>query len=324
MQIYYSGILSSTLNYKTFQNRLLRSLKRTYIRLGFFLTSFIFFIFFLQSCHLDPHPRPEHLIPREKMKEILSDLYLTDTYSTINFENKFGDYNRLQKYKSGLQWIYKKYGIDEEQFLGNLDYYLYQSKDINWIYNSLLEDLKAKKIKIDKDSALFRKRDSIAHPEKIAMEKKVKDSLANVAKINAIKARKADSIQRIKMLKEAQKINRNNRFNQSLPGYPNRPGMNRPYRPGINQPYRPGINQPYRSGINQPYRPGMNPPFGPGRNPNQFPGNMPNKYPNGFAPRNYVPSYLPQTLRAPYSMVSYPIYTPIIDFSIFYRTRINP
>ncbi|MBT8244002.1 MAG: DUF4296 domain-containing protein [Winogradskyella sp.] len=78
--------------------------------------------------------KPDNLIPKEKMTNLLYDMFITSSAKGIN---------RPKFEKLGLNpetYILKKYSIDSLQFAESNNYYAYDIK----IYKSMIEDVKRK------------------------------------------------------------------------------------------------------------------------------------------------------------------------------------
>jgi hypothetical protein len=135
-------------------------------------------VLFLFSCQDVKRPeKPANLISKEKMIDILSDVYISNASRNVN--------NKLIK-KMNLKLdslIYAKYEIDSLQFVESNTYY---SADLK-IYSNLLTDVqnRLKVLQKEKDSLykIAKKEDSIL---KIKENKapKVKDSILFKSKIS--------------------------------------------------------------------------------------------------------------------------------------------
>jgi len=105
----------------------------------------IFLLVLMVSCQDVKKPeRPENLISKDKMSDILYDVYLTNAARSVN--------NKLLR-KTGIKFdslIYVKYQIDSLQFEKSNAYYSANLKD----YSTIIEKVKSRieKLKDEKDS----------------------------------------------------------------------------------------------------------------------------------------------------------------------------
>ncbi|MEO6347897.1 MAG: DUF4296 domain-containing protein [Aquaticitalea sp.] len=89
----------------------------------------------LINCHDSNKPKkPENLISKDKMSDILYDVYLLNAAKGIN--------KRVLENNGILpqEYVYKKYNIDSLQFELSNDYYSYDTK----IYEEIIEKVKQK------------------------------------------------------------------------------------------------------------------------------------------------------------------------------------
>ncbi len=137
---------------------------------------YILFVFLVISCKnntIEKPKKPSNLIAKDKMVEIIYDISLFTAAKGVN------------KYlieSAGIlpeNYIYNKYNIDSLQFALSNEFYAYNLKTYEDIYNSV-------KIKLEKDKNHF---NTI-----IEAEKKVKDS------INKDARREFDSLKKINRL----------------------------------------------------------------------------------------------------------------------------
>ncbi len=118
-------------------------------------------VLFLSSCQDVKKPeRPENLISKEKMVDILTDVYITNAARNIN--------NKLIK-KTGVKLdslVYSKFEIDSLQFVESNAFYC---SDLE-TYRSLLSQVQDRMLEMqtEKDSiyAIAKKKDSIAKKAK--------------------------------------------------------------------------------------------------------------------------------------------------------------
>lgn len=107
--------------------------------------SFVILILLILGCQDVKKPeKPQNLIPKESMVNILTDAYISNAARSIN--NK-----RLKEYQVSLDSIiYKKYGIDSLQFIESNAYYSSNLKTYTKILVSVEERLEI--LQKEKDS----------------------------------------------------------------------------------------------------------------------------------------------------------------------------
>jgi len=120
---------------------------------------YILFVFLIISCKnnsIEKPKKPNNLIAKDKMVEIIYDISLFTAAKGVN---------KYPIESAGIlpeNYIYNKYNIDSLQFALSNEFYAYNLKTYEDIYNSV-------KVKLEKDKKHF---NAI-----IEAEKKVKDSL---------------------------------------------------------------------------------------------------------------------------------------------------
>lgn len=115
--------------------------------------------------------KPKDLIAKEKMSDIMYDLYILNAAKGVN--KKVLELNGIMP----SEYIYKKYDIDSLQFAESNTYYAYDTKT----YSALVEKIKSD---LEKDKELYEKltreeqrmNDSL---RKVSRELKVKDSTSS-------------------------------------------------------------------------------------------------------------------------------------------------
>ncbi|MBA6151598.1 DUF4296 domain-containing protein [Gelidibacter maritimus] len=134
-----------------------------------------FYILILMSfvgCNKINRPKkPKDLIAKEKMSDIMYDLYILNAAKGVN--KKVLELNGIMP----SEYIYKKYDIDSLQFAESNTYYAYDTKT----YSALVEKIKSD---LEKDKELYEKltreeqrmNDSL---RKVSRELKVKDSTSS-------------------------------------------------------------------------------------------------------------------------------------------------
>ncbi len=151
-------------------------LKTAYCRLwtgnyGLKILSFILALFLLSCQDIKKPEKPADLILKEKMVDILRDVYIGNAARNVN--------NKLIKQKD-LQLdslIYAKYEIDSLQFAKSNEFY---SADLITYSNLLTEvQTRLKVLKIEKDSLykIAKKEDSILKAKEKKLKIKVFDSI---------------------------------------------------------------------------------------------------------------------------------------------------
>lgn len=120
----------------------------------------------------DRPPKPDNLISKEKMPEIIYDVFLLNAAKGIN--------KRILE-KNGIlpqEYVYKKHNIDSLQFAQSNDYYSYDTKTYEGIMNKVKQKIEVEKAKNDSINS---------------KEEKIKDSI-NAAKIE----KKLDTLKLLK------------------------------------------------------------------------------------------------------------------------------
>ncbi len=154
----------------------------------------------LCSCKNEIVKKPNHLIERNKMVDIMYDMSILEGIKTVNPSS-------LDTFKiNSNNYIYKKYKIDSLQFAQNNIYYASDYKE----YKLMFEEIKSR---LDKNSSLMESVVKIENKkiaarklaEEKAKAKKVADSMKKAKK--EIKLKKvADSIKKIKTAKTLDSI----------------------------------------------------------------------------------------------------------------------
>ncbi len=139
--------------------------------------SFLFLLLLLMSGCQDVRntPKPDDLIPKEKMVDVLTEIALLHgarSYNANLLEEKGVDPGR---------YIYKKFSIDSLQFARSNDYYSEHVKEYQDIYSQVKERLQA--LRVEYDSIRVReerRRDSLKEIDTLILDsirKERKDSL---------------------------------------------------------------------------------------------------------------------------------------------------
>lgn len=137
---------------------------------------YILIFFSLMGCNsVDRPKKPKDLIPKDKMSEIIYDLYILNAAKGVN--KKVLELNGIMP----SDYVYKKYGIDSLQFAQSNTYYAYDTE----VYAALVENVKAN---LEREKELYEKLTN--------EEQKVKDSIRKADKKPRVPIKKieADSI----------------------------------------------------------------------------------------------------------------------------------
>lgn len=137
---------------------------------------YILIFFSLMGCNsVDRPKKPKDLIPKNKMSEIMYDLYILNAAKGVN--KKVLELNGIMP----SDYVYKKYGIDSLQFAQSNTYYAYDTE----VYAALVESVKAN---LEREKELYEKLTN--------EEQKVKDSIRKTDKKPRVPIKKieADSI----------------------------------------------------------------------------------------------------------------------------------
>ena len=126
-------------------------------------------VFFVGCNKIDRPKKPKDLIAKDKMSDIMYDLYILNAAKGVN--RKVLELNGIMP----SEYIYKKYGIDSLQFAESNTYYAYDTKT----YTALVEKVKSD---LQKDKDLYEKvtkeeqrvKDSVRRAKR-----KVKDTINN-------------------------------------------------------------------------------------------------------------------------------------------------
>jgi len=116
--------------------------------------------------------KPEDLIPRDKMVDLLTDLFIANSAKVS--PDKEGKHN-----KNYLQLVFEKYHVDTAQFKRSNYYYTTNIKEYRLIYQEAFNNLEKLEKKYDirqkiRDSIFKHQRDSINLLEKEKPKKPIK------------------------------------------------------------------------------------------------------------------------------------------------------
>lgn len=154
------------------------------------LVFFLVLLVILSSCNKDLVEKPDNLIEKGVMIDIMYDMALLDAL-------KYQDPNSL--YTNDVNpktYIYKKYKIDSLQFVKSNAYYAADYREYKTMYDALGDRLKKEKASVD---LVIKKEQKKAVALKKAKAKKRQDSIIKVKKEKELKLKKEkDSILKAK------------------------------------------------------------------------------------------------------------------------------
>lgn len=146
--------------------------------------SFLVIVILLFSCKKDGVEKPDRLIDKEVMENIIYDMSLLDAI-------KYNEPSITEKYKvNPKEFIYKKYKVDSTQFAQSNIYYASDFDGYKAMYDNVIKRIEAKKTVLDSVIKKEFKRDSLVKV------KKEQDSIKLAKKAALVK--KKDSLQKIK------------------------------------------------------------------------------------------------------------------------------
>lgn len=100
-------------------------------------------LFCLLSCNNTGISKPDKLIEKDKMIDVLYDISLLESIKTQNINGGLST-------KSSNEYIFKKYSIDSIQFSNSNKYYASDVDEYKKIFDEVKERLKKESDKIDK------------------------------------------------------------------------------------------------------------------------------------------------------------------------------
>ncbi len=156
------------------------------------------FILIFSGCKDEAVKKPDRLIEKEVMKNIIYDLSLLDAI-------KFSDPSSLEKYKvSPKEYIYKKYKIDSLQFAHSNQYYAINYEEYKDMFDQVAKRIDGKKVVVDSLLKIQKKQDSIKEAKKRKLDsisKLTKKPLSKKDSLDLVKKKalqKKDSILKAK------------------------------------------------------------------------------------------------------------------------------
>ncbi len=131
------------------------------------LSIYLFLILSVSACHdMEKPKKPDNLIPKDKMVDILIDAKLISSASSVNRKIMEDRGVKLNQY------VFEKHNIDSLQFVLSNEYYAFYIKDYQEIYDKIKDSLKVLKEKFKKEEEEFLKEKEERHKDSI---KKIKE-----------------------------------------------------------------------------------------------------------------------------------------------------
>ena len=160
------------------------------------IVSFFILVSLFLSCNKDLVEKPDNLIDKKVMGDILYDISILEA---LKYQNQDSLYTNGINPKT---YIYKKYKIDSLQFAKSNAYYAADYREYKKMYDALSDRLKK-----DKEAAavVVKKERKKEEALKKAKAKKVQDSIKKAKEIKELKIKK-DSIAKKKKSTEVKKI----------------------------------------------------------------------------------------------------------------------
>ena len=124
-------------------------------------------IFFVGCNSVDRPKKPKDLIAKDKMSDIMYDLYILNAAKGVN--RKLLELNGVMP----LDFVYKKYNIDSLQFALSNTYYAYDTE----VYAGLVDKVK---IELEKNKVLYEKlndEDQKVKDSQFKADQKARDSI---------------------------------------------------------------------------------------------------------------------------------------------------
>jgi len=121
-------------------------------------------LIFIWSCQTtEKTKKPEHLLTKNKMVDILSDIAVLKSASDVNS-------NKLSKYmENPFDYVCEKYKVDSLTIAQNIEYYNFKFNDNLDIYKSVEEKILNRKQKIDSINTII---DSLKRKTALNQKKK--------------------------------------------------------------------------------------------------------------------------------------------------------
>ncbi len=103
--------------------------------------------FAVTSCKNETFPKPNNLIPRDKMENIIYDLAILEAARTQNFS--------VQNYPRPTEFIKRKYKVDSLTFAKSTQYYASDIKEYKKMYDEVKDRLTKENAKLTKGKVLY-------------------------------------------------------------------------------------------------------------------------------------------------------------------------
>lgn len=141
-----------------------------------FITYFAIILLATSCGNLGGPKKPENLIPKDKMVNILIDARLV---GSVNGTNK----RSLEEKGYDLKnYVFEKHGIDSLQFAQSNDYYTYHIKQYQDIFDKAIDSLDRLKVVLEKKQEEEQRIKRRKELDSITKLEKVKDSLLQIEK----------------------------------------------------------------------------------------------------------------------------------------------
>ena len=125
--------------------------------------------------------KPEDLINRKKMVEILTDSYLAEAYIYASLDSVPAEELTLSLYKD----IYNRYGITKDQFIHSMEYYISDNDLIQKMLDEVMANIVQMKDTSNLPDSLFRRPlESILHRDNVEQDSVETDSIQPVPGID--------------------------------------------------------------------------------------------------------------------------------------------
>jgi len=159
----------------------------------FYKILFSLTLFFLFSCSRDK--RPPNLIEEDRFIPLLVDIHLADGYLSSGPQIP----DNLNYRGNGLYAaIFKKHGVDSSQFKKSFQYYSSHLEEMNLIYKTVVDQLKAKNDSIIKMQAAAEMKKNKHQADSLAKAVKI-DSARQAAKRDSVKKTNAKKLQQTRI-----------------------------------------------------------------------------------------------------------------------------
>ena len=119
--------------------------------------SFLIIILFLSfsACNIEKKEKqdqvPEHIISPEQMDEVLVDIHIVE--AALKYKRGIGEKYKLYS-NQYFDHVFKKHNISKKQFEESLEYYYKHEKQLDDIYENVLEELQKIKKEADEKTTI--------------------------------------------------------------------------------------------------------------------------------------------------------------------------